>query len=502
MDVTLNDLLILDPRLTARTHLGAGESSGVSYEQTVVSWAVTIRATPPHVPVLNGGELIVVPQRVVLGLGSALPGLIREARALGASAVILPKSFDFGSDESLACALPMLHWNEVVNHDTETVINRELTEWRGNLYRIGSELERRMTEVAMNNAGIKALVQGVAEVSGLPVRILDRRGRLLVSMPELDESDLRDSLMLDRPTVDVELASGARLVLGPLRAAQRLVARFLAPRIAAATEMALRQEDAARPRGMRRIQATDSLLANLSLSASDRRATALALGIDPDALFLVAVSNGAEEAEVTRALQQLGALHPAASENGRRLMLVATDERAAMGSRSTRIDDAKRRWEVDHRGNGATLALSAPALGVASLPRATREARFVSNLLVQDQFPRRAASFDSVEDIGALRLLYELRDSNELRQFVNQTLGGLEKRDQRGTLRETLRAFLESGGSQVDASNKLGIHRNTLAYRLRRIDEIVGRDVGDPASWLTLHLALSAAEMLDVVQGE
>ena len=502
MDVTLNDLLILDPRLTSRAPRSDGGSGDVNHDQTVVSWAVTLRATPPHLPALNGGELIVVPQRVVLGLGNALPGLIREVQGLGASAVILPRSFDGGEEAALAGILPLLTWNDAVNHDTETVINRELTEWRGNLYRIGSELERRMTEVAMNSAGIKALVQGVAEVSGLPVRILDPRGRLLVSMPELDASDPRDAQLLERPSVTVDLASGATLVLGPLRAAQRIVARFLAPRIAAATELALRHEDAAKPRGMRRVQATDSLLANLSLSASDRRATALALGIDPDALFLVAVSHGAEEAEVTRALQPLGALHPAASDNGRRLVLVATDERAAQGNRSTRIDDTKRRWEKDHRGNGATLALSAPALGVASLPRATREARFVSSLLVQDQFPRRAASFDSVEDIGALRLLYELRDSNELRQFVNQALGGLEKRDQRGTLRETLRAFLESGGSQVDASNKLGIHRNTLAYRLRRIDEIVGRDVGDPASWLTLHLALSAAEMLDVVQGE
>ena len=95
-------------------------------------------------------------------------------------------------------------------------------------------------------------------------------------------------------------------------------------------------------------------------------------------------------------------------------------------------------------------------------------------------------------------MLYQLRDSNELRQFVTQALGSLENQDQRGTLRDTLRAFLESGGSQVDASTLLGIHRNTLAYRLRRIGELVCRDVCDPASWLTLHLALSASDLLDV----
>ena len=90
------------------------------------------------------------------------------------------------------------------------------------------------------------------------------------------------------------------------------------------------------------------------------------------------------------------------------------------------------------------------------------------------------ASFDSIDDIGAFQLLYPLRDTSELRQFVSEALGTLERRDQRGTLRETLRAYLETGGSHADASHRLGIHRNTLAYRLRRIGELIGRDVGDP----------------------
>ena len=85
---------------------------------------------------------------------------------------------------------------------------------------------------------------------------------------------------------------------------------------------------------------------------------------------------------------------------------------------------------------------------------------------------------------------------------MTEALGTLERRDQRGTLRETLRAYLETGGSQAEASNRLGIHRNTLAYRLRRIGELIGRDVGDPTSWLTLHLALRASELLRVVSDE
>jgi purine catabolism regulator len=151
---------------------------------------------------------------------------------------------------------------------------------------------------------------------------------------------------------------------------------------------------------------------------------------------------------------------------------------------------------MDHARDSGTLALSAPAFGVASLPAAAREARFVAALQAQARLPRKAASFQSVDDVGALRLLYQFRESVELQQFVADALGNLERMDPRGTLRTTLRAFLEAGGSHVDAATRLGIHRNTLAYRLRRIGELLGRDVADPASWLTLHLALAASDML------
>ena len=213
---------------------------------------------------------------------------------------------------------------------------------------------------------------------------------------------------------------------------------------------------------------------------------------------MVAVTCGESEVTVSRALATLGVVHPAGDRSGRRATLLAANSRIEGETLASRVTEIKRRWRIEHAEDGATLALSAAARGVASLPAAAREAHFVSVLQTQAEVLRSAASFESVEDMGELRLLYQLRDTGELRQFVTQALGSLQTRDQRGTLRATLRAFLESGGSQVDASNHLGIHRNTLAYRLRRIGELVGRDVIDPGSWLTLHLALRAAEMLDV----
>jgi purine catabolism regulator len=111
----------------------------------------------------------------------------------------------------------------------------------------------------------------------------------------------------------------------------------------------------------------------------------------------------------------------------------------------------------------------------------------------------KAVSFESTDDLGAMRLLYQWRESSALREYVEATLGAIADQDKRGILRATLRAFLASGGSQVDAAQRLGIHRNTLAYRLRRISELLERDVTNPAIWLSLHLAVQASDMLDAV---
>ena len=405
---------------------------------------------------------------------------------------------EIGSLDSTGDAVSVLVWDGGLTGETETAINRLLTECRGNLYRVGSELERRMTDLAASRAGLSELVRTASELSGLAIHVTDTQGRLLAaSRQDFDASD-DSSPTGDQTAVERELLSGLSLILGPLRPEQRVVARFLVDRIAAAATAAARQDEAVRPRGARRVEAVEAFVAGRSGNASERRAAALALGLDPDTVYFVAVSSGGDDATLANALAPLGTVHAAGMANGRRTSLIATKGRLGPESLLNRVASAKRRWNEETREITSTLAISAPASGVGRIPAAAREAQFIATLQAQARFPHRAASFDSIDDIGAFQLLYPLRDTGELRQFVSAALGVLEQRDRRGTLRETLRAYLETGGSHADASHRLGIHRNTLAYRLRRIGEMIGRDVGDPRTWLTLHLALWAAELLEV----
>jgi DNA-binding PucR family transcriptional regulator len=129
------------------------------------------------------------------------------------------------------------------------------------------------------------------------------------------------------------------------------------------------------------------------------------------------------------------------------------------------------------------------------LPGAAREARYVAALVAAGLIPGPVARFDLLSDLGPYLLLYRLWGTPELASFATETLGELPARDRRGTLRKTLLAYLATGGSHVDAAARLGIHRNTLSYRLKQISSLTGREPTNPSTQLVFHLALLASTM-------
>ncbi|WP_214367848.1 PucR family transcriptional regulator [Pseudonocardia sp. H11422] len=89
-----------------------------------------------------------------------------------------------------------------------------------------------------------------------------------------------------------------------------------------------------------------------------------------------------------------------------------------------------------------------------------------------------------------------LADSPELLPRLLQTsLGGLLELPEpdRETLLETLEQLLACGGSPTHAAQALFCHRNTVIYRIRRIEAATGRTIGDPRDRLLLTLGLMAA---------
>jgi purine catabolism regulator len=101
--------------------------------------------------------------------------------------------------------------------------------------------------------------------------------------------------------------------------------------------------------------------------------------------------------------------------------------------------------------------------------------------------------------LGALRLIFHLADNPELRAFQRDVLGPLESSDatRRSEFVRTLDAFLRAGGNHMRAARDLNVHRNTLIYRLERIQELLGgADLEDPETRLNLQLALKIRSAL------
>lgn len=93
--------------------------------------------------------------------------------------------------------------------------------------------------------------------------------------------------------------------------------------------------------------------------------------------------------------------------------------------------------------------------------------------------------------LGVYRLLITAADPGELRDFANRVLGPLlDGNDHRRELLDTLRAYVDSGFNQREAARRSFVHFNTVAYRLRRIEELLGLDLDDPQALLDLTFAL------------
>lgn len=76
----------------------------------------------------------------------------------------------------------------------------------------------------------------------------------------------------------------------------------------------------------------------------------------------------------------------------------------------------------------------------------------------------------------------------QLRALRETVLGGLTAGDPHGKLRATLEAYLR-GRDLAGLAEELGVHVNTLRYRLKRVEELLGASLTDPETLAKLWLA-------------
>ena len=104
----------------------------------------------------------------------------------------------------------------------------------------------------------------------------------------------------------------------------------------------------------------------------------------------------------------------------------------------------------------------------------------------------------TVTSFGDVAPLALMANSIELtRAWVAETLGALADDDERSArLRDTLRVFLREKGSFKATAEKLTLHKNTVQYRVRKAEDVLGVRVDD--NRLQIELALLACRWLGV----
>ncbi|MFF2811972.1 PucR family transcriptional regulator [Streptomyces sp. NPDC058000] len=138
-------------------------------------------------------------------------------------------------------------------------------------------------------------------------------------------------------------------------------------------------------------------------------------------------------------------------------------------------------------GEGLAVGLSAPTgpMAAANAYRQAEQALSVAR--------RRGRALVEHEDVAAGSVLPLLAD-DAVRAFADGLLRALREHDAtgRGDLVASLRAWLARHGQWDAAAADLGVHRHTLRYRMRRVEEILGRSLDDADVRMELWLALKA----------
>jgi len=99
----------------------------------------------------------------------------------------------------------------------------------------------------------------------------------------------------------------------------------------------------------------------------------------------------------------------------------------------------------------------------------------------------RVVTFTDVAPVAMM-----LGSADLLRGWVRSTLAGLATDDDyHARLRETLLAFLHSGGSYKATAERLTLHKNSVQYRIRKAEESLGRPVAENRQDIELALQVS-----------
>ncbi|MEU3651409.1 helix-turn-helix domain-containing protein [Streptomyces sp. NPDC032161] len=138
-------------------------------------------------------------------------------------------------------------------------------------------------------------------------------------------------------------------------------------------------------------------------------------------------------------------------------------------------------------GRGATAGIAAARRGLADLPTAWHEASAAARAAAAES---RFGTVTEWSAIGPYRMLTALPAESAADPAVRALLAPAH-----ADLARTAEVFLDCAGQASRTAAALGIHRQTLYYRLSRVHQLTGLDLNDGEDRLLLHMALKGARL-------
>ncbi|MFF5422756.1 MULTISPECIES: PucR family transcriptional regulator [unclassified Streptomyces] len=485
---------------------------------TPVRWAHVSELTDP-VPYMEGGELLLT---TALTLDAEDPAAMRRyvRRLLGAGVVGLGFAVGVNYDAIPAALLdaareehlPLL---EVPRRTPFLAISKAVSAAiAADQYRAvtaGFEVQRELTRAALGEgpdavvARLAAHVDGWAalyDTSGTVVAVSPdwaarRAARLTPDVERLRERPAPASAVVGGTDDRVELQSlgTGRRVRGAL-AVGTAAPLGTAERYAVHSAIALLTLTTERSRSLQAAeQRLGAAVLRMLLAGQPDHARAVAGDVygnlldAPFRLLVAETAAGGEKSPAEPALPVFAeALETAAARAGEAVLTVPEgDDRLVVlaGDGGAVVVACAGYAEREAEEAGLVVGLSAPAgpIAAAAAYRQAEQALSVAR--------RRGRALVEHEELAAGSVLPLLAD-DAVRAFADGMLRALRQHDAtgRGDLVASLRAWLSRHGQWDAAAADLGVHRHTLRYRMRRVEEILGRSLDDPDVRMELWLAL------------
>ena len=507
-----------------------------------VEWACALRTRPPAFDAVKGGEIAFVPVRSIKMLDERLdlPQVMTSFAEKGGVAVAVlgdatPESIDVAD----RLVMPLLRLPDSVHiADAHHACVRFILDQRALLHERAQELQTALMELALGGAGAAAIVERVAEITGLAGIWLDAHGAIrhtvgdessdaariareqsgalrrwgdtiavLAADPPVREFDSGAAGMslLASPIPGRQGVGGYVAVVGPVSQLDQL-ARMAVSRAASACAIELDRERAVtETRDRLEGEFIESLLSGTYTSEDGALERARRLGVDLAAPYaVISVRGGRSDPSFENA--SLRAVRSLVTH--RKLLALVSTHAAAVcvillleggdeASTARVVESIRAECERVTADPATSLGVGRPHAGVAGVRLSFREAEQALAMGRRVLGPGRAVSF---ADLGLHRLLFAVANQPELSDFYQDTVGALLAYDSRtgGDLMATLDAFFACHGSPTETAQRMHLHRNTVLYRLRRIEEIGGLKLDDAGTRLNLHLCLRIGDVLHV----